>query len=152
MTKLKSKRRDLPIVCLFFFLNEFEIFQRTKAAIENTNDPIFIRFALCVFRQKPGGSPSKKILQIPLAKSTFEDFQVWRGELSGSFSVRSAYRLLQESTLLPSNIIQTNTKNFYKKLWSLNMPSEIKITVWRISWNYVPTFSNLKMKKMVSAD
>ncbi|KAA3458792.1 reverse transcriptase [Gossypium australe] len=95
---------------------------------------------------------TRKILQIPLAKSVYEDFQVWGGEPLGKFSVRSAYKLLQESTLIPSNIIQTDTINFYKKLWSLNMPSKIKITVWRISWNYIPTFSNLKMNRVTTVD
>lgn len=72
---------------------------------------------------------ARKILQIPLAKSIYDDFQVWRGEPSGNFLVRGAYKLLQESTLIPSNFIQTDTKNFYKKLWSLNMPSKVKIKI-----------------------
>lgn len=59
---------------------------------------------------------ARKILQITLVKSVYEDFQVWRGEPSGNFLVQSAYKLLKESTLIPSNIIQTDTKNFYKKL------------------------------------
>ncbi|KAA3465211.1 reverse transcriptase [Gossypium australe] len=32
---------------------------------------------------------ARKILQIPLAKSVYEDFQVWRGEPSGNFSINS---------------------------------------------------------------
>lgn len=37
---------------------------------------------------------TKKILNIPLAEVSHEDVQVWRGEASGDFSVRSAYKLL----------------------------------------------------------
>ncbi|KAA3455054.1 reverse transcriptase [Gossypium australe] len=33
---------------------------------------------------------AEKVLQIPLAKNLGADFQIWRGELSGDFSVRSA--------------------------------------------------------------
>ncbi|KAA3472342.1 reverse transcriptase [Gossypium australe] len=40
---------------------------------------------------------AQKILQIPLVED-HEDFQVWRGEHSGEFTVRSAYKLLQEAT------------------------------------------------------
>ncbi|KAA3477260.1 reverse transcriptase [Gossypium australe] len=40
---------------------------------------------------------AKKILQIPLSETIYEDFQVWRGESSGEYSVRSAYKLLQEA-------------------------------------------------------
>ncbi|KAA3453673.1 reverse transcriptase [Gossypium australe] len=39
---------------------------------------------------------AEKILQIPLAELAHEDLQVWRGELTGEFSVRNAYKLLQE--------------------------------------------------------
>ncbi|KAA3478183.1 reverse transcriptase [Gossypium australe] len=44
----------------------------------------------------------EKIMQIPLAEDTYEDFQVWRGEHTGDFTVRIAYQLLQETTLNPN--------------------------------------------------
>ncbi|KAG8498180.1 hypothetical protein CXB51_006960 [Gossypium anomalum] len=52
----------------------------------------------------------------------------------------------------PSNYLQTDTKIFYRKLWSLYMPSKIKIIVWKISWNYMPTFSNLKLRRVMAED
>ncbi|MFQ6660055.1 hypothetical protein Gotur_028695 [Gossypium turneri] len=48
---------------------------------------------------------AKKILQIPLTRTDCEDMQVWKGELSGEFSVRSAYKLLQEASLDPSSYL-----------------------------------------------
>ncbi|KAK5832852.1 hypothetical protein PVK06_016655 [Gossypium arboreum] len=66
---------------------------------------------------------ARKILQIPLAEIAYENFQVWRGESSGEFSVRSAYKLLQEANLDPNNnYLQTETRNFYRKLWNLHLP------------------------------
>ncbi|KAA3470851.1 reverse transcriptase [Gossypium australe] len=48
---------------------------------------------------------AQKILQIPVAK------EVWRGEHTGEFTVRSAYKLLQEATLNPNDLLlQTETK------------------------------------------
>ncbi|KAH1107407.1 hypothetical protein J1N35_011175 [Gossypium stocksii] len=92
-----------------------------------------------------------KILQIPLARSAQEDFQVWGGEPSGNFSVRSAYKLLQRTNLVPSNnIIQTETAAFYRKLGNLNIHLKIKITIWRISWDYIPMLANLKLKRVVN--
>ncbi|MBA0726401.1 hypothetical protein Golax_002232, partial [Gossypium laxum] len=35
-----------------------------------------------------------RILQIPLATERHDDIVVWRGEPSGEFSIRSAYKLL----------------------------------------------------------
>ncbi|KAA3486185.1 ABC transporter C family member 10 [Gossypium australe] len=63
---------------------------------------------------------AQKILQLPLAEEAHEDFQVWCGENSGEFTVRSAYKLLQEVTLDPNTyLLQAEAKKFYKKLWSL---------------------------------
>ncbi|MBA0575583.1 hypothetical protein Golob_023901, partial [Gossypium lobatum] len=47
---------------------------------------------------------AEKILQIPLAETVQEDFQVWRGEPTGEFFVRSAYKLLQETNLDPNGL------------------------------------------------
>ncbi|KAH1064863.1 hypothetical protein J1N35_029850 [Gossypium stocksii] len=85
---------------------------------------------------------------IPLAEIPHEDFQVWKGELSGDFSVRSAYKLLQESSFDPNFLIQADIKDFYNKLWNLQLPSKIAITIWRISWSYLPTLVNLKYKRV----
>ncbi|XP_052488035.1 uncharacterized protein LOC105772073 [Gossypium raimondii] len=95
---------------------------------------------------------AKKIMQIPLSKSSQADFQVWRGEATGIFSVRSTYKLLQESTIDPNAYLQTHIKKIFRKLWNLNLPSKIKITVWKIAWNYIPTFSNLKLRRIMTED
>ncbi|MBA0786949.1 hypothetical protein Gotri_026680, partial [Gossypium trilobum] len=92
----------------------------------------------------------EKVLKIPLAETEHDDFQVWRGEPTGEFSVRSAYKLLHESLLDPNELIlHTETTNFYKKLWNLHIPSKIKMMIWRISWNFIPSFCNLKIKRVV---
>ncbi|KAH1122568.1 hypothetical protein J1N35_005728 [Gossypium stocksii] len=92
---------------------------------------------------------AQKILQIPLAETLGADFQVWKGELSGELWVRNAYKLLQIASSDPNNIlIQVDLKNFYKQLWNLKLPSKITITVWRASWNYMPTLVNLRSKRV----
>ncbi|MFQ6654705.1 hypothetical protein Gotur_025582, partial [Gossypium turneri] len=93
---------------------------------------------------------AEKILQIPLAETVQEDFQVWRGEPTGEFYVRSAYKLLQETNPDPNGLmLHTEITNFYTKLWKLYIPSKIQMTVWRISWNFILTFLNLKIKRVV---
>ena len=85
-----------------------------------------------------------------MAEMEYEDLQVWRGEPTREFSVRSAYKLLQETTLDPNELfLHTETINFYRKLWSLQIPSKIKMLLWRISWNYIPSFLNLKIKRVL---
>ncbi|MBA0712486.1 hypothetical protein Golax_011587 [Gossypium laxum] len=78
-----------------------------------------------------------------------DDPIVWHGEPSEKFSTRSAYKLLQNFPCNPNAYaLQTNYKNFYKQLWSLNLPSRIKITLWRISWNFLPTLVNMQVRKL----
>lgn len=46
--------------------------------------------------------------------------------------------------------LQTSTKESYKHLWGLILLGKIKIKIWRISWNYLPTFVNMKHKQLVN--
>ncbi|MBA0575828.1 hypothetical protein Golob_024874, partial [Gossypium lobatum] len=50
---------------------------------------------------------ARKILRIPLAETEHEDTQVWKGELSCEFSVRSAYKLLQDAFTADDYLLQT---------------------------------------------
>ncbi|KAB2004687.1 hypothetical protein ES319_D11G217000v1 [Gossypium barbadense] len=60
---------------------------------------------------------AKHILSIPLARIPQDDFLVWKGEASGEYFVRSAYKmplqLLGDPTYLQQ---QTKYMPFYKKL------------------------------------
>ncbi|KAA3485207.1 reverse transcriptase [Gossypium australe] len=85
-----------------------------------------------------GAVEAEKILCIPLAKHPHDDFMAWRGEPTGDFSVKSTYKLLQSFD--PSAYaLQLFYSDFYKKLWCMDLPTKIKIYVWKVSWNYIPT-------------
>ncbi|KAA3464145.1 reverse transcriptase [Gossypium australe] len=92
-----------------------------------------------------------RILRIPLASNPHEDFLAWGGEASGEFSVRSAYKLLQNSEDNPrAYALQTSYRKLYRKLWLLNLPTKIKITVWKISWHFLPTRVNLQHRRLLA--
>ncbi|KAA3481221.1 reverse transcriptase [Gossypium australe] len=92
-----------------------------------------------------------RILRISLASSPHEDLLAWGGEASGEFSVRSAYKLLQNTDDNPrAYALQTSYRKLYKKLWLLNLPTKIKITIWKITWNFLPTRVNLQHKKLLA--
>ncbi|KAA3477623.1 reverse transcriptase [Gossypium australe] len=92
---------------------------------------------------------AEKISRIPLAVESHDDRLAWRGEPSGEFTICSAYKLLQSIEMDPrAYAVQTDYKKFYKKLWLLNLPTKIKITTWKISWNYLPTRINMQYKKL----
>lgn len=89
---------------------------------------------------------AESILCIPLSLNSHKDQTVWRGEPTGEYSVRSGYKyLLHEG----QNQLQINYKQLYKRLWNLELPSKIKITIWRCSRNYLPNYSNLHYRRLI---
>lgn len=69
--------------------------------------------------------------------------------MTGDFTVRSAYKLLQIGSRLPTdNTSHAYSRHFYKKLWNLQIPPKIKTTIWRFSWNFIPTFVNLNYRRI----
>ncbi|XP_040959149.1 uncharacterized protein [Gossypium hirsutum] len=94
---------------------------------------------------------TEMILSISLAEKPHEDFQVWSVEASGEFTVRSSYKLLQNIAYDPrAYALQIDYKDFYRKLWLLDIPSKIKITVWKISWNFLATRANMLLRRLTS--
>ncbi|KAA3460257.1 reverse transcriptase [Gossypium australe] len=85
------------------------------------------------------------ILRIPLAMEPHEDFLAWSEEPSSVFSVRSSYKLLQN---WDPTALRIDYKDFYRKLWSVEIPTKIKIFTWKISWNYIATKANLRARRL----
>ncbi|MBA0755464.1 hypothetical protein Gogos_022198 [Gossypium gossypioides] len=91
------------------------------------------------------------ILSIPLAERPYEDFQVWSAEASGEYTARNAYKLLQSTANDPrAYALQADYKDFYRKLWLLDLSSKIKITVWKISWNFLATRVNMLLRRLTN--
>ncbi|KAA3482707.1 reverse transcriptase [Gossypium australe] len=86
-----------------------------------------------------------KIACIPLAREVHEDMIAWRGESSGEFTVRSVYKLLQQSEIDPTAYA---LQNVYRNFTELELPSKVKITVRKISWNYLPTRVNMQHRRL----
>ncbi|KAA3470487.1 reverse transcriptase [Gossypium australe] len=96
-----------------------------------------------------GADEADKILRIPLAKYPHDDLLAWRGEPTGVFSVKSSYKLLQSFD--PNTYaIQLSYIDFYKKMWCIDLPTKLKINMWKASWNYLPTRVNLLHKKLTT--
>ncbi|KAA3474808.1 reverse transcriptase [Gossypium australe] len=96
-----------------------------------------------------GADEAEKIICIPLAKIPPDDLLAWSSESSGGFSVKSTYKLLQ-SFDPRAYAVQNIYNEFYRKLWSIDLPTKIKITTWKVSWNYLPTRANLLCKKLIA--
>ncbi|KAL1165397.1 hypothetical protein V6Z11_A06G127400, partial [Gossypium hirsutum] len=75
-----------------------------------------------------------------------DDLLVWKFEATGSYSGKREYKVLISEHLKGTNCNGYSAsiyKDFCKLLWELQIPSKIKIHVWRLINNYVPHFVNL---------
>ncbi|GJN02011.1 hypothetical protein PR202_ga19322 [Eleusine coracana subsp. coracana] len=98
------------------------------------------------------------ILQIPLSTRRQEDFWSWHYEKNGVFSMRSAYRMLvnnrEHATAYMENIpgrsdIASEEKEWLR-LWKLDLPSKIKIFLWRLARLSLPSADVLHRRNMTT--
>lgn len=91
------------------------------------------------------------ILRILLARVAHNDELVWSREPSGEFIVKSAYKLLHTGLSTPNPYeLQPISRFFYRNLWQLEILTKIKIEIWRMSKNYIPTMSNFLRRHLVA--
>ena len=100
------------------------------------------------------------IRNILLAWRRQEDFWAWQYEKNGIFSVRSAYRMLvhnrEKRTAWMENIAgrsdtQANEKE-WTALWSVKVPSKLRIFLWRLAKQSIPTSDVLHKRNMAPQD
>jgi ribonuclease HI len=88
-----------------------------------------------------------KILRVPISRFGGEDFASWPYSRYGTYTVRSAYNMAREQSLLitsnysghgmssdASGIVQ-----MWKKLWRIKVPGKMKITLWRAAHDCLPS-------------
>ncbi|KAA3477311.1 Ribonuclease H-like superfamily protein [Gossypium australe] len=95
---------------------------------------------------------AEKILCIPIPSEKEADSMVWSAEASGTYTVRSGYKLLlQNDQDINLQTSQSQYKPLYKKNWLMDLPTKIKILVWKSLNNFLPTQTNLFRRKLVSS-
>lgn len=96
------------------------------------------------------------ILSIPLCTRSMPDFWSWAFEKNGSFSVRSAYRMLVKTKMnregwlfhdAGPSTTAAETRD-WTDLWGIQVPSKIQIFLWRLSHHSLPTFDVLEHRNM----
>ncbi|KAK8497256.1 hypothetical protein V6N12_047027 [Hibiscus sabdariffa] len=81
---------------------------------------------------------ANRILCVPLPNIALPDTVIWRGERTGEFSVKYGYKMLNDCIGDdPSRHLHSEQHVFFNKLCQANIPSIIKITVWRFAKNYL---------------
>ncbi|KAM6583229.1 hypothetical protein CsatB_010231 [Cannabis sativa] len=83
------------------------------------------------------------ILSIPLSSSVHEDSWYRSFKKLGLYTVKSAYRYLDD---LKNGFSTDNSAGFWKKIWALNIPPKVRNFIWRAASNVGPTCAQLVTK------
>lgn len=92
-----------------------------------------------------GREDSEAIANICLSPIKRDDLLVWYYDSKGEYTVRSGYHIATkiDSADYPSGSSSDRNKNFWRMLWSLDLPKKIKIFLWRSSHRAIPTHQAL---------
>ncbi|KAM6593434.1 hypothetical protein CsatA_001137 [Cannabis sativa] len=83
------------------------------------------------------------ILSIQLSDSSRGDCWYWSKETSGVYSIRSAYKLLQQQN---GDWPIDGADAFWKRIWQLHVPPKVQHLVWRVTSGLLPAKVQLSNK------
>ncbi|KAK4389823.1 putative ribonuclease H protein [Sesamum angolense] len=92
------------------------------------------------------------IQSIPLGQFNWADTMVWHYNKNGKFSVKSASHLAQSIALENRSPLdgQCSTRSSnWQFIWSTKVPNKIKVFLWRLCREAIPTTSNLLRQRCV---
>ena len=91
-----------------------------------------------------------EILAIPLQQDTARDALIWKETKSGSFSVKSAYQVAirMRDTTSVEHLATKKEGTFWRKMWRLNVPPKVRMFLWRVCSNILPTRENLNRRRV----
>lgn len=82
------------------------------------------------------GPSSEAVLTTPLFPCVLDDALHWKSERNGNYTVRSAYRLTENTTHNHnSNRVDGNRDT----IWKLKVPPKVRNFLWRLGRNCIPT-------------
>lgn len=91
----------------------------------------------------------EELKRIPLCGIQGSDILVWHFHPSGEFTVRSGYHLAQNIDEEGSNGLQCGLAKVLKKVWNSKIPPRIKIHIWRMLFDALPTRINLFIRRVI---
>lgn len=99
------------------------------------------------------------ILNIPLSTRQYDDFWAWSQEKKGEFTVKSCCRMLITTKLRRETWLEgrggpadiTREKRCWDILWRIQVPSKIKVFLWRLAQTSLPTADVRHHQHMVSS-
>lgn len=84
---------------------------------------------------------AEHICNIPIVRRIHEDMLYWPWEKNHNYSIRSAYHLQNKKVNLLTRY--SEVVSHWKWLWNLNMPPKVRLFLWKLCLNGIPTKSCL---------
>lgn len=91
---------------------------------------------------------AEEVKRIHLCDNSENDRLVWHYDSKGEFTVRSGYHLAMSQEESGSNGLQCGFSSGLKKMWGLRISNKIKIHIWMMIFDALPTRSNLMIRKV----
>ncbi|KAL8148634.1 hypothetical protein AgCh_005843 [Apium graveolens] len=85
------------------------------------------------------------ILNIPFSADMNIDKLYWVGEMSGSYSVLSVYKMIQSQKGFLNN---SSSSGVWSKLWKIKVPSKVLHVFWRALVGCLPTMTQLFCRRV----
>lgn len=92
---------------------------------------------------------TEEILSIPLNKTHREDTLAWFYDVKGIYTVKSSYHVTMNTKVEDRGSSSIEDEKWWKHLWRLQIPSKVKIFLWRACTNYLPTAEGLLTRKII---
>jgi hypothetical protein len=80
--------------------------------------------------------PSTIVEIMKIAPSLLHDTVLWTPSSSGTFTTKSVHHLITSSTPASSSPL---SQSHWKALWKLNLNHRLKLFLWKMVWNIIPT-------------
>jgi ribonuclease HI len=97
---------------------------------------------------------ANRICGMTLSPLGQKDKIVWAGTKKGIFTVRSAYHMAKESSMVDKGACSNEgiKERMWKVLWKLNCPRVIHLFLWKACNNILPTKANLSKRGVTQDD
>ncbi|KAK3193016.1 hypothetical protein Dsin_024326 [Dipteronia sinensis] len=73
----------------------------------------------------------------------------WHYDTKGIYEVKSGYRIAMQEKIIEVYSDPSKSQRWWARMWGLNIPHKVKIFIWRICNNALPSLVNMCFKKVV---
>ncbi|KAK7833098.1 hypothetical protein CFP56_025846, partial [Quercus suber] len=93
----------------------------------------------------------KIVNAIPLSLADTPDWLFWPKTSSGTYSVKSGYKLLREVDVVeaPGASDLSGNRDVWKQIWKLHVPNRIRTLLWRACCDSLPSKANQVRRKLL---